>query len=137
MCELWDLLEGDWLFKAATAGPQDYDEELHLAYMTALLGPKPKHFPPGKRTALIYHPNGMWKASFRLQQVLTCGLGRLKGPEEIPGNFSFEGSITSMQGKDKAMFIEFVKRMIKWSPGERSTAKELLEDPWLYTSSED
>jgi serine/threonine-protein kinase SRPK3 len=31
------------------------------------------------------------------------------------------------------MFIEFVKRMIKWRQEERSTANELLSDPWLYT----
>jgi hypothetical protein len=30
------------------------------------------------------------------------------------------------------MFIEFAQRMIKWVPEERSTAKELLQDPWLY-----
>jgi len=30
------------------------------------------------------------------------------------------------------MFIEFIRRMIKWHPEERSTAKELLQDPWLY-----
>jgi serine/threonine-protein kinase SRPK3 len=31
------------------------------------------------------------------------------------------------------MFIKFVKRMIKWRPEDRSTANELLDDPWLYT----
>lgn len=35
------------------------------------------------------------------------------------------------------MFIEFVRRMIKWHPEERSTAKELLQDPWLYAELED
>jgi serine/threonine-protein kinase SRPK3 len=36
------------------------------------------------------------------------------------------------------MFIEFVQRMIKWHLEERSTAKELLQDPWLYAElSED
>lgn len=30
------------------------------------------------------------------------------------------------------MFVEFVRGMIKWLPEERSTAKELLQDPWLY-----
>lgn len=30
------------------------------------------------------------------------------------------------------MLIEFIKRMIKWRAEERSTAKELLRDPWLY-----
>lgn len=36
-------------------------------------------------------------------------------------------------GEDKRMFIKFVKCMIKWNSDERSTAKELLWDPWLYT----
>lgn len=31
------------------------------------------------------------------------------------------------------MFIEFVRKMIRWNPAERSTAKELLTDQWLYT----
>lgn len=35
------------------------------------------------------------------------------------------------------MFIEFVKRMIKWRPEERSTARELLQDPWLFTEFEE
>lgn len=39
-----------------------------------------------------------------------------------------------MEGGDKRMFIEFVKRMTKWNPDERSTAKELRRDPWLYRS---
>lgn len=35
------------------------------------------------------------------------------------------------------MFINFVKRMLKWNPAERSTAKELLQDPWLYAEFEE
>ena len=30
------------------------------------------------------------------------------------------------------MFIDFVKKMMTWDPKERSSAKELLEHPWLY-----
>ena len=37
-----------------------------------------------------------------------------------------------MRGKEKLGFIRFVKRMLKWDPEERNTARELLEDPWLY-----
>lgn len=37
-----------------------------------------------------------------------------------------------MGGEEKAKFIGFVKRMLKWNPEERSTAKELLDDPWLH-----
>jgi serine/threonine-protein kinase SRPK3 len=43
-----------------------------------------------------------------------------------------------MNGEEKRMFIRFAKKMIQWDPEERSTAKELLNDPWLYTDfSED
>jgi serine/threonine-protein kinase SRPK3 len=42
-----------------------------------------------------------------------------------------------MHGDDKKMFIKFVKRMLKWEPEERSTAKELLGDPWLYAEFEE
>jgi serine/threonine protein kinase len=27
--------------------------------------------------------------------------------------------------------LSFVKKMLKWKPEERSSAKELLGDPWL------
>jgi hypothetical protein len=37
-----------------------------------------------------------------------------------------------MAGEEKRRFVQFVKRMIAWRPEERSTAKELLDDPWLY-----
>lgn len=48
-----------------------------------------------------------------------------------PGDFTFESRTMSLQGEDKRRFIEFAKRMLKWLPEERATAKELYEDPWL------
>jgi len=30
------------------------------------------------------------------------------------------------------MFVEFVKKMVRWNPEDRSSAKDLLKDPWLY-----
>ncbi|EMF09309.1 protein kinase [Sphaerulina musiva SO2202] len=113
---LWDLLEGDWLFQVATKGTHEYDDSLHIAHITALLGPKPDTFPAGQRTAMFYNPNG-----------------NLKHPELVPQDFSFESAITCMEGEEKRLCIEFVKRMLKWLPQERSTAKELLHDPWLHT----
>ena len=35
------------------------------------------------------------------------------------------------------MFLEFVRKMLRWVPEERASAKELLEDPWLCTTIED
>ncbi|PPJ49763.1 hypothetical protein CBER1_02853 [Cercospora berteroae] len=99
---LWDLLEGEWLFQVAEKGSHGYDDRLHIAHITALLGPKP---------------------------------GQFKHQDLIPEKFSFEDSITCMRGEEKRMFINFVKRMIKWLPEERSTAKQLLEDPWLQAKA--
>ena len=59
-------------------------------------------------------------------------LGTLKNRSYIPKDFTLGTSITCMSGKEKMMFLNFVKRMVKWQPEERSTAKELLDDPWLY-----
>ena len=51
----------------------------------------------------------------------------------MPTDFSFENTVTETGSEEKKMFIKFAKRMITWRPEERSTAKELLSDPWLYT----
>lgn len=57
--------------------------------------------------------------------------GNLKGTDLIPLNFSLESSISKIDGQDKKMFLAFVRRMLTWQPRDRSTAKELLSDPWL------
>ena len=51
----------------------------------------------------------------------------------MPYDFSFESAINEIQSEERDMFLKFVKRMVRWQPEERSTAKELVEDPWLYT----
>jgi hypothetical protein len=43
------------------------------------------------------------------------------------------GSITSLDGEDKLLFLEFASKMLQWLPEDRKTAKELLQDPWLST----
>ncbi|KAK2873398.1 hypothetical protein FQN49_002396 [Arthroderma sp. PD_2] len=114
---LWDFLEGRTLFEAVDPLlDDDYDDEKHLAYITALLGPAPKALlDQGKRTSQFYSPDG-----------------NLQNPSLVPEVFSFESTICNMSGERKRMFIKFVQRMIKWKPEERSTAKELMSDPWLH-----
>lgn len=51
--------------------------------------------------------------------------------------FNFNNMLARMHGEDKKMFTRFVKQMLKWKPEERSTAKELLQDPWLYAEFEE
>ncbi|KAM5430372.1 hypothetical protein McanMca71_005668 [Microsporum canis] len=115
--KLWDFLEGRTLFDAVDPFKvPEYDDEKHLAYITALLGPAPKDLlDQGKRTSMFYNPSG-----------------NLHTPSLIPTDFSFESTVSMMSGERKRRFISFVRRMVKWKPEDRSTAKELLSDPWLH-----
>ncbi len=47
---------------------------------------------------------------------------------------SLEAAETRLEGKSKDQFLAFMRSMLKWSPSERKTARELLEDPWLNGS---
>jgi len=40
-------------------------------------------------------------------------------------------SVTSLDGAEKGLFLEFVGKMLNWLPEDRKIAKELIEDPWL------
>ncbi|PLN79814.1 protein kinase-like protein [Aspergillus taichungensis] len=113
---LWDVLEGNPLFRNIDPlRVHAYDEVGHLARITALLGPPPRELlGKGKRTLRFY--NG----------------GILNGPTVEKANFNFEMLLERVRGEDKRMFIQFVRRMLKWCPEERSTAGELLQDPWLF-----
>ena len=63
--------------------------------------------------------------------LLTRETGKLKGTGLTSQIFSLESSISKIDGEDKRMFLKFVSRMLTWQPEDRSTAKELLSDPWL------
>ncbi|OBS20032.1 hypothetical protein FPOA_11753 [Fusarium poae] len=114
---LWDLLEGKGLFDPTASDKADeYDDQSHLGQITALVGPPPGYLlSRGQRTSMFYKPDG-----------------ELNDPDCIPCNFNFENTINCMSGEEKLRFIQFIRRMVKWSPEERSTARELLEDPWLH-----
>ncbi|CCT74899.1 probable dis1-suppressing protein kinase dsk1 [Fusarium fujikuroi IMI 58289] len=114
---LSDLLEKKSLFHPVSFGDgTGYVDLTHLGQITALLGPAPQNLlTKGRRSASFYHESG-----------------ELKDPGRVPSNFSLESTLTCMAGEEKRRFIHFVKRMITWHPEDRSTAKELLADPWLY-----
>ena len=57
--QLWDLLEPQSLFDRVSPLNGEYDDETHLAYITALLGPAPEDLlNDGRRTAMFYNSNG-------------------------------------------------------------------------------
>ena len=45
---------------------------------------------------------------------------------------TFDEAVTQIvDAEEQKRFINFVKRMITWDPEDRSTARELLSDPWV------
>jgi serine/threonine-protein kinase SRPK3 len=63
LIKLWDLLEGKRLFEAVDPRSVDeYDDQKHLAYITALLGPPPRELlDVGDRTSMFYDRDGEFK----------------------------------------------------------------------------
>jgi serine/threonine protein kinase len=46
---------------------------------------------------------------------------------------TLESLAEDIQGsnEDKEGFLRFIRRILRWEPEERPTAKELIFDPWL------
>lgn len=56
--------------------------------------------------------------------------GNWKGAVEIP-EISLEDSEEQLSGENKALFLDFLRKMLHWVPEKRQTAKQLLNHPWL------
>jgi len=56
--------------------------------------------------------------------------GNWRGATEVP-KASLEDAEKQLEGEEKALFLNFARKMLKWKPEERSSAKELLDDIWL------
>ena len=69
--------------------------------------------------------------------MVLCTLGELIRKELIPRDLRIAETVTLFQGEEKQQFLDFVSKMLQWQPEMRSTAKELLEDPFLQLSDED
>ncbi|EEQ28042.1 putative non-specific serine/threonine protein kinase [Microsporum canis] len=113
---IWDLFEGRHLFNNLLDEQRKYDPFKHMAQIFALLGPPPKEFLLRSETAeQCFDMEGNWKGGMF---------------EKVP-EISLEGLETRLEGREKSMFLNFIRSMLKWLPEERKTAKELLQDPWL------
>lgn len=63
-----------------------------------------------------------------LQKVPT---GHWKHDIEVPQQVGLETSEEILEGRNKEMFLAFMRGMLQWRPEDRKTAEELLQDPWL------
>lgn len=44
---------------------------------------------------------------------------------------SLEDSEEYLEGENQVMFMQFMRKMLRWDPEERQSARDLLSDPWL------
>ncbi|TFY58246.1 hypothetical protein EVJ58_g6542 [Rhodofomes roseus] len=120
---LWHLFENKCLFN-----PYDQEREsnaIHLLEMMEVMGdPSPKFVRRSLSTDpnnSYFDDNGQWR------------LPSLRRKEQM----SLESQETRLEGKEKAEFLRFTRRMLQWEPEKRATAAELLKDRWLLTGSVD
>ncbi|KAL3475675.1 kinase-like domain-containing protein [Aspergillus californicus] len=112
---VWDLFEDHHLFDGRT--PTGNQSDVHLlAEMEAMLGPPPLNF-----LRKSPHSQKYWDS---------LGIGQWKSAVEVP-HCSLEESEEYLEGENKKMFMKFIRKMLRWDPEERQSARELLSDPWL------
>jgi len=66
----------------------------------------------------------------RLPHILTTfGIGQLKKGQLA--QTSLEAEAKALEGENKTEFLRFLRRLLKWDPKNRASARELLVDPWV------
>ncbi|OBT98009.1 hypothetical protein VE01_04008 [Pseudogymnoascus verrucosus] len=99
-----------------------FGTNVNPSLVSAILGPPPlKLIKRGKRSAEWFDTDGNW----------------LEPDESDPERLSLlppsslEAMEENLEGKDKELFLNFIRSMLQWEPEKRKTARELLSDPWL------
>ncbi|KAL4877116.1 kinase-like domain-containing protein [Aspergillus karnatakaensis] len=114
---IWDLFEGEHLFKDMFSPKGRHDAFKHLALMVALVGAPPSEFVQrSDTTEQCFDSTGTWNAHTM---------------EPIP-TISLETLEKRLSGDEKELFLAFLRSMLKWLPEERLTAKQLLDHPFLH-----
>ncbi|KAM5429530.1 hypothetical protein McanMca71_003141 [Microsporum canis] len=140
---VWDIFERKELFSQVRDHRGHYDAKAHMAEMIALLGPPPK--------ALITRYNSMhgirWPDPIRDEEGNLCSNARelFGGPFFTKdGEFLYtdlipkrrlEDTLPSLESKERELLLSFVSKMVCWLPEDRSTARELIEHPFLKFQS--
>ncbi|CZT11199.1 related to protein kinase [Rhynchosporium graminicola] len=111
---VWDMFENRRLFDGLDPDTGKYGNRFHLASIVGLLGPPPLEFLQRSEYSSVYFDDqGKWKCLNPVPSV------------------SWEESERNLESVNKKDFLDFVRKMVRWTPESRATASELLEDPWL------
>ncbi|KAE8330624.1 kinase-like domain-containing protein [Aspergillus sergii] len=132
---IWDLFEGKHMFYGNDPDGKGYSTRAHLAEMIGLLGPPPLDMlKRGIRSNEFFTEDDMYYvvlgSTNRQQAAYQYCTGQWKQDIEIPEQ-RLETSEKFLDGRNKEIFLAFMRGMLQCKPEDRKTARELLEDPWL------
>ncbi|KAF2215355.1 hypothetical protein CERZMDRAFT_110054 [Cercospora zeae-maydis SCOH1-5] len=109
---LWDLFEPERLFSAKNENAR-YSEAHHLAQMIAVLGPPSQDFlRRSSKCEKYWDEHGRW-------------IGDVPVPDT--GLIRMEKMLSS---KDKADFLDFMKKVLQWRPEDRSDCNDIFFSEW-------
>lgn len=61
-------------------------------------------------------------------------LGDFLTPRLLTDRVPLEERETTLEGKvEREAFLKFMRKMLQWEPGKRSSAKELAKDEWIHS----
>jgi len=118
-CMIWDAFQGEHLFTGHDPEHNTYRGRAHLSEIIALLGPPPP--------SLLAQAN--------LRSKFFSDSGEFSAGIPLPNPHPLEQRETTLQGEanneDRALFLQFMRKMLQWHPENRSSARELAEDEWI------
>jgi len=118
--------------------------------MISLLGPPPPtllargtassrffskdcEFPPSSKPSQTKHKSFLNRTtSDRNTTDESLAPGNLITTVTSPASRPFELRENVLEGEDRARFLRFVSKMLRWEPSERSQALELIDDEWIH-----
>ncbi|KAI1361592.1 kinase-like protein [Xylaria arbuscula] len=111
----WEMLHANQVYTVDVDIAQRKRSAQHLATTIALLGPPPLDFlKRSKGYSEFWDQRGRWKEL-----------------APIPQGRTFEALTRSLEGGERARFLDFIRALVCWKPEERLTVRQALSHPWL------
>lgn len=132
------MFENRGMFYGLDPETGKYGNRFHLASIVGLLGPPPLEFLQRSGYSSVYFDDKgkplILRVCSRQSNIHTTGNWRCLNPVL---SMSWEDSERNLEGSNKKDFLDFIRKMVRWTPESRASPSELLEDPWLLGEVEE
>lgn len=134
------MFEGKHLFNCRLPSREE-SSSAHLGRIVSLLGPPPADLlARGSRSPEYFNEDGkstLDPPNKIRPRVLITVLGILKvnptGVDATLEGTTLEDEEAELDSVEKKVFLTFMRKMLRWRPEDRLSARQLIEDPWLQT----